>query len=286
MTSTLACRRRLRDVIGGGRPTTDSYDVATVASSPPTRSSPQRNVCRSTEVCLEHRCVDELWPADGRTDAVGGAGQKGRGPGWGAEPSPALRVRRHAVPGPSPPRGSSVAAGGVAVALSPHRTGGGARSPVGSGPRGRPPGPPRRCVVAHRGRPDQLRGRAHPGVRPARSPGSTRPGAGHPADQRFDPADIADSRLPRTNNAVAATRAALWARSDRKAALILTMTVQQRLASADQLGRAMLRVRRDRRRALIHAVIHDLLGGVQSLGEWIWPASADGGACRSLRVRS
>lgn len=85
--------------------------------------------------------------------------------------------------------------------------------------------------------------------------------------RRFDPGDIADDRLPRTNNAVAATRAALWARTDREAALVLTMTVQQRLATADQLGRAMLKVRRDRRRTLIHAVILDLLGGVQSLGE-------------------
>ena len=85
--------------------------------------------------------------------------------------------------------------------------------------------------------------------------------------RRFDPDDVAADRLPRTKNAVAATRAAMWARSDREAALILTMAVQQRLASADQLGSAMLKVRRDRRRALIHAVIHDLLGGVQSLGE-------------------
>jgi very-short-patch-repair endonuclease len=85
--------------------------------------------------------------------------------------------------------------------------------------------------------------------------------------RRFDVADLAEGRLPRTNNAVAATRAAMWARTDREAALILTMTVQQRLADADQLGRAMLKVRRDRRRRLIHAVIVDLLGGVRSLGE-------------------
>lgn len=75
------------------------------------------------------------------------------------------------------------------------------------------------------------------------------------------------SGVPRSRTEVAAIRAALWARSDRQAALVLTMAVQQGLVTAEALGREMLRVRRDRRRALVHAVLLDLLGGVRSLGE-------------------
>jgi very-short-patch-repair endonuclease len=59
----------------------------------------------------------------------------------------------------------------------------------------------------------------------------------------------------------------MWSRSDREAALVLTMTVQQGLTTADRLGEALLAVRRDRRRGFIAGVVLDLLGGVQSLGE-------------------
>lgn len=94
-------------------------------------------------------------------------------------------------------------------------------------------------------------------------------GAGHDIRQtrRFDPDDLSSDALPRSRNPVAAVRAALWARSNKEAALVLTMTVQQRLATAEEIGEAMLKVRRDKRRTFIHAVILDLLGGVQSLGE-------------------
>jgi very-short-patch-repair endonuclease len=73
--------------------------------------------------------------------------------------------------------------------------------------------------------------------------------------------------VPRSRNPVAAVRAALWARSDKQAALLLTMAVQQGMTTPEQLGIEMLRVRRDRRRAFINQVILDLLGGVRSLGE-------------------
>jgi very-short-patch-repair endonuclease len=73
--------------------------------------------------------------------------------------------------------------------------------------------------------------------------------------------------VPRSRNPVAAVRGALWAKSDKQAALVLTMTVQQGMATPEQLGLEMLRVRRDRRRLFINAVILDLLGGVRSLGE-------------------
>lgn len=73
--------------------------------------------------------------------------------------------------------------------------------------------------------------------------------------------------IPRTTAPVAAVRAALWALSNKQATLVLTMTVQQGLASAEQLSEAALAIRRDRRRLLLHAVILDLLGGARSLGE-------------------
>jgi very-short-patch-repair endonuclease len=85
--------------------------------------------------------------------------------------------------------------------------------------------------------------------------------------RRWTPEDLAESGIPRSRPEVAAVRQALWARTNREAALVLTMTVQQRLASAEQVAQAMLAVRRDKRRGFVYAVVLDLLGGVQSLGE-------------------
>lgn len=85
--------------------------------------------------------------------------------------------------------------------------------------------------------------------------------------RRWSAEDLVPGVLRRARVDVAAVRHALWARSDREAALVLTMTVQQELSTAQKLGVEMLRVRRDKRRAFIHAVLLDLLGGVRSLGE-------------------
>ena len=85
--------------------------------------------------------------------------------------------------------------------------------------------------------------------------------------RRWSADDLAATGVPRTRPAVAAVRAALWARTDKQAALVLTMTVQQGLATAEAIGIEMLRIRRARRRAFAHAVILDLIGGVRSLGE-------------------
>ncbi len=79
--------------------------------------------------------------------------------------------------------------------------------------------------------------------------------------------DLDEGGIPRTKPAVAAVRGALWARSNRQATLLLTMTVQQGLASARQLSEAALGVRRDPRRGLVHGVVLELLGGAESLGE-------------------
>lgn len=85
--------------------------------------------------------------------------------------------------------------------------------------------------------------------------------------RRWHRDDLVAGGVPRTSNAVAAVRAALWATSLRQAALLLSMTVQQRLATPQELAEAMLRVKRDRRRRFIHDVLLDLMGGVESLGE-------------------
>ena len=86
--------------------------------------------------------------------------------------------------------------------------------------------------------------------------------------RRWSPDDLdRGPGVPRSRNEVAAVRAALWAASDRQAALVLTMVVQQGLVTPTALGVEALRVRRDRRRRLLHAVILDLGAGVRSLGE-------------------
>ena len=75
------------------------------------------------------------------------------------------------------------------------------------------------------------------------------------------------SGIPCAKMAPAAIRGALWAVSDRQATYLLTVTVQQGLASAEALGEEALKVRRHKRRQLLHEVITDLLGGARSLGE-------------------
>ena len=85
--------------------------------------------------------------------------------------------------------------------------------------------------------------------------------------RRWRADDVIGEGIPRARPAVAGVRAALWARSDRQASLIVTMTVQQRLATVEEVAVEMLRIRRDRRRFHLHELVIDLAGGVQSLGE-------------------
>ena len=85
--------------------------------------------------------------------------------------------------------------------------------------------------------------------------------------RRWDEADIAPSGIPRTRPAVAAVRGFLWASTDKEASYLLTATVQQGLAPAEAVGHEALRIRKDKRRGLLFAVIDDLLGGSRSLGE-------------------
>jgi very-short-patch-repair endonuclease len=79
--------------------------------------------------------------------------------------------------------------------------------------------------------------------------------------------ELAAGGLPRTRPEVAAIRAAHWAASNRQAALILLMTVQQRLTTPARLAAAQRLVRGRTRRRFIREVVRDIAFGVQSLGE-------------------
>ena len=85
--------------------------------------------------------------------------------------------------------------------------------------------------------------------------------------RRWAPDDVVGEGLPRSRPAVAAVRAALWARSNKQAALVMTMAVQQGLAGAEEVAEEMLRVLRDKRRLFLHSVLLDLIGGARSVGE-------------------
>ena len=86
--------------------------------------------------------------------------------------------------------------------------------------------------------------------------------------RRWRPGDVAALPGPRrTRVPVAAIRAAMWARSDREAALMLIAPVQQRLVRVEDLFEELALLRRHRRRRLIAGVLADVSGGVHSLGE-------------------
>ena len=81
------------------------------------------------------------------------------------------------------------------------------------------------------------------------------------------PSELAQAGIPRTIPAVAALRAAQWAVSDRQAALVLLMTVQQRLAAPQHMLELTTQMPGRRRRGFIRRVLLDAADGVQSLGE-------------------
>ncbi len=85
--------------------------------------------------------------------------------------------------------------------------------------------------------------------------------------RRWSADDVVPFGIPRTRVPVAAVRAGLWALTDRQATYLLTLVVQQGLASPSAIGTELLRIRRDKRRALLHVVVNDLLDGGRALGE-------------------
>lgn len=78
---------------------------------------------------------------------------------------------------------------------------------------------------------------------------------------------VVSSGLPRTRPEVAAIRGAQWAVSDRQAALILAMTIQQHLTTPERLVAASETIRGRSRRAFIPRIVRDIANGAQSLGE-------------------
>jgi very-short-patch-repair endonuclease len=85
--------------------------------------------------------------------------------------------------------------------------------------------------------------------------------------RRWDPGDVATTGIRRTKPAVAAVRGAIWAKSDKQAAYLLTLAVQQGCVAVEALAHEVLRIRRDKRRLLLRVVVNDLLEGARSLGE-------------------
>ncbi|MGL5819174.1 MAG: hypothetical protein ACRCYR_16535 [Phycicoccus sp.] len=81
------------------------------------------------------------------------------------------------------------------------------------------------------------------------------------------PDDAAGGGLPRARVEVAALRAAAWARTDRQAALVLCLAVQQRLTTGDRLLSTVRVVRNRGRRPFVRQVLPDISDGAQSLGE-------------------
>ena len=88
----------------------------------------------------------------------------------------------------------------------------------------------------------------------------------HKITRRHD-RELAPHGIPRVRPAVAAIRAAHWADSDRQAALLLVMPVQQGLVRAGDLLETARTIRGRRRRAFVGGVIRDIALGAQSLGE-------------------
>lgn len=88
----------------------------------------------------------------------------------------------------------------------------------------------------------------------------------HKVIRRVDD-EVVAAGIPRTRPAVAAIRAAHWAVSDRQAALLLVMPVQQRLCTGAQLLEAEAAIPGRNRRKFIHTVAHDVADGTHSLGE-------------------
>jgi hypothetical protein len=85
--------------------------------------------------------------------------------------------------------------------------------------------------------------------------------------RRRDLGEVLRNGIPRARPELATVRAAQWASTDRTAALIICLVVQQRLVAPTRLLAAWAGVRRSPRRRLLDAVIRDICDGAHSLGE-------------------
>ena len=94
----------------------------------------------------------------------------------------------------------------------------------------------------------------------------------HPLDgvrlHRVDhPAPLAGAGIPRVGVELGRMHAAQWAVSDRQAALLICLPIQQRLTSPPRLLLAWRDVRRSTRRQFLDVVVADVTDGAHSLGE-------------------
>lgn len=81
------------------------------------------------------------------------------------------------------------------------------------------------------------------------------------------PDHLIKTGVPRTTVAVAVLHAADWAVSDRQAALLLCMVVQQRLTTAQHIAAALATVVMSKRPSFVAGVVTDISAGAQALGE-------------------
>jgi very-short-patch-repair endonuclease len=80
-------------------------------------------------------------------------------------------------------------------------------------------------------------------------------------------AEVITAGLPRVGTPTATIRAANWASSDRQAALLLALPVQQRLLTPARLEEARKTDHVRGRRELVRQLVDDLVDGAHSLGE-------------------
>jgi hypothetical protein len=85
--------------------------------------------------------------------------------------------------------------------------------------------------------------------------------------RRWRLSDCAAAGLPRSTPAVAVVQGALWAQSLKQGALVLTMSIQQRIVTPDDVLVAFERVRRHQRRRPLLEVLDDIRRGVHSMPE-------------------
>lgn len=81
------------------------------------------------------------------------------------------------------------------------------------------------------------------------------------------PGDSITAGIPRVRPGAAVIRGALWAPTDRIAALLVVASVQQRLVPARRLPPELVRIRRHRRRRFVARIVADVLDGARALGE-------------------
>lgn len=79
--------------------------------------------------------------------------------------------------------------------------------------------------------------------------------------------DVVAVGLRRTQPAVSALFAALWAVTERQAVFFLLLPVQQGMCTAAQLAEALERVRRHRFRRALWLAVADIADGARSIGE-------------------